>query len=201
MLSTRLGFVLGALLLIAAEGTTVAYGQDHELEGAALFEPADVRPYDNWAEPRNGMFFSFDGLYWHISPPNKTTIGDPTLTPTVFVGPNLNDSFVEQNTVDTTGPSIWKWGDRTELGYIDDHQGFMFTALSTESQTQETYANNAFAVFNDPAMGPLGSHYLDTVLAGYAGYADDAGGGPDHRRDARQFHQPLRAEQVAGARR
>ncbi len=160
----RIGVVLGALLLFAAGSSTAAYGQDHELEGAALFERADVRPYDNWAEPRNGFFFSFDGLYWHISQPYKTSIGDPNLTPTVFTGPSLAESFVETNSLDTSGPSIWKWGDRTELGYIDGHQGFMFTALSTQSQTQETYANNAFVVFNDPAQGPLGTHLLDTIL-------------------------------------
>ena len=33
-----------------------------------------------------------------------------------------------------------------------------------ESQTSETSAANAFVVFNDPAFGPNGSHYLDTVL-------------------------------------
>jgi len=129
-----------------------------------LFEPADIRPYDNWAEPKNGFFFTFDGLYWHISPAAKTSIGDPTLTPTVFVGPTLNDSFVEQNSLDTSATSIWKWGDRMELGYIDGHHGFMFGSLSTQSQTAETSAANTYVVFNDPPFGPNGSHYLDTVL-------------------------------------
>jgi hypothetical protein len=155
--------VLAAFLLAASAGIT-AYGQDHELEGAALFEPADPRPYDNWAEPRNGLFVSFEGIYWHIGSPAKTSVGDPTLTPTVFVGPTINDSFVESNSIDTPTNSVWKWGDRTELGYIDGHHGFMFTALSTQSQTQEEAALNAYVVFNDPAFGPNGSHYLDTVL-------------------------------------
>jgi hypothetical protein len=164
MLSNRFCFAIAAFLL-AATASVSAYGQDHELEGAALFERADVRPYDNWAEPRNGLFFSFDGLYWHISPAAKTSIGDPTLTPTVFVGPTLNDSFVETNSLDTPTQSVWKWGDRMELGYIEGHHGFMFTSLETQSQTEETSALNAFVVFNDPAFGPAGSHFLDTVLA------------------------------------
>jgi hypothetical protein len=163
MLSNRICLGLAAFLLAAAAGVN-AFGQDHELEGAALFERADVRPYDNWAEPRNGFFFSFDGLYWHIGSPAKTSIGDPTLTPTVFVGPTLNDSFVQTNSLDTPTNSVWKWGDRMELGYIEGHHGFMFTSLSTESQTQEEAALNAFVVFNDPAFGPNGSHFLDTVL-------------------------------------
>ena len=94
MLSNRISLGLAAFLLVVSAGIT-AHGQDHELAGMDLFEPADIRPYDNWAEPKQGLFFTFDGLYWHISPPAKTSIGDPTLTPTVFVGPTLNDSFVE----------------------------------------------------------------------------------------------------------
>ncbi|MGO9109890.1 MAG: BBP7 family outer membrane beta-barrel protein [Thermoguttaceae bacterium] len=164
MLSNRISLGLAAFLLVVSAGMR-AQGQDHELAGAALFEPADIRPYDNWAQPKEGLFVTFDGLYWHISPPNKTSIGDPTLTPTVFVGPTLNDSFVEQNSLDTSATSVWKWGDRMELGYVDGHQGFMFTSLSTQSQTSETSASHAFVVFNDPAFGPNGSHYLDTVLA------------------------------------
>ncbi|MGA2254225.1 MAG: BBP7 family outer membrane beta-barrel protein [Thermoguttaceae bacterium] len=164
MLSNRISFGLAAFLLVVSAGI-MAHGQDHELAGLDLFEPADIRPYDNWAEPKNGLFFTFDGLWWHISPPAKTSIGDPTLTPTVFTGPTLNDSFVEQNSLDTSAENLWKWGDRMELGYIEGHHGFMFTSITTESQTSETSAPNAYVVFNDPAFGPNGSHYLDTVLS------------------------------------
>ncbi len=167
MLSNRISLGLAAFLLVFAAGLP-ARGQDHELGGAALFEPLDERPYDNWAEPRQGLFFTFDGLWWHISPPNKTSIGDPTLTPTVYYpAPAPATSFfstVETNSLDTSAENLWKWGDRMELGYIDGHQGFIFTSLITESQTSETAAKNASVVFNDPAFGPFGSHLLDTVL-------------------------------------
>jgi hypothetical protein len=164
MLSNRISLGLAAFLLVVSASVT-ARSQENELQGAAIFEPADIRPYDNWAEPKDGLFFDFTGLYWHISPPAKTSIGDPTLTPTVFVGPAINDSFVEQNSLDTGTGSEWKWGDRMELGYIEGHHGFMFTSLSTESQTSDFTAPNAYVVFNDPAFGPTGSHYLDTILA------------------------------------
>ncbi len=164
MLSNRFCFGLAAFLLAATAGIQ-AYAQDHELEGMAIAQPADVRPYDNWAEPRNGLFFTFDGIYWHISNPAKTSIGDPTLTPTVFVGPGIGQSFVETNSLDTPNESVWKWGNRMELGYVEGHNGFIVTSLSTESQTMEESAANAYVVFNDPAFGPIGSHFLDTVLA------------------------------------
>jgi len=161
MLSNRI--VLGLAAFLVVSSGMKAFGQDHELQGMALFEPADVRPYGNWAKPRNGLFFTFDGLYWHISPPAKTSVGDPTLIPTVYVGPTQQDGMPELNSLDTGTGSVWKWGDRMELGYIDGHHGFMFTSLSTQSQTSETYGTHDSVVFNDPDLGN-GQHYLDTVL-------------------------------------
>jgi hypothetical protein len=143
-----------------------ACAQDNEVQGLDFFEHADVRPYDNWAEQKNGAFFVFDGLYWHIQAPAKTSIGDPTLTPTVYYGPSTAESFTETNSLESnSGESIWKFGDRMEFGYIEDHYGFMFTTLNTNSQTDSFYRQNAFVVFNDPGTGQNGSqHYLDTVL-------------------------------------
>ena len=65
-----------ALLLLVLSGLP-ALGQDQELGGMQLFEPADPRPYGNWAQPNTGFFLDFDGVFWHISPPDKTTIGRP----------------------------------------------------------------------------------------------------------------------------
>ena len=65
----------------------------------------------------------------------------------------------------------------------------MFTTLSTQSQTAETNAANAFVVFNDPAFGPNGSHYLDTVLQ-----AATLTESSHYRRDAGQLQQHLRTE-------
>jgi hypothetical protein len=110
LFQTLTGVAVG--LLVVSSGMT-ARGQDHEAIGADLFEPADVRPYDNWAEPKQGIFFTFDGMYLHISPCAKTTVGDPNLNPTVYTGPDpLTDGIVETSTLDTSGPSLWKWGDR-----------------------------------------------------------------------------------------
>jgi hypothetical protein len=47
-----------------------AYGQDHELEGAALFEQSDVRPYDTWNKPQEYLlrykFHVGDTLRWNV---------------------------------------------------------------------------------------------------------------------------------------
>jgi hypothetical protein len=44
--------IAGFVCLLASFAAVRAYGQDHELEGAALFERADVRPYGNWQDDK-----------------------------------------------------------------------------------------------------------------------------------------------------
>ena len=46
-MNIRLAAILFACFVACL--TLTLNAQDHELEGAALFERADVRPYDNWA--------------------------------------------------------------------------------------------------------------------------------------------------------
>ncbi|MEI8372234.1 MAG: BBP7 family outer membrane beta-barrel protein [Planctomycetota bacterium] len=164
MMFNRIPLGLASFLVVVSVGIT-ACGQD--LAGMALFEPADVRPYGNWAKPKDGLFFTFDGLYWHISPPAKTSVGEPgqggakgTLA---WVGPTYEDQIPQINTIDTGTGSVWKWGDRMEIGYIEGHQGIMFTTLSTQSQTSETSAASACVFFNDSGL-TSGYPYLRTVV-------------------------------------
>ena len=167
MLSNRIKLGLAVMLLVFSAGLSArAQNQDPELMGGALFEPADVRPYDNWAAPKEGFFFTFDGLYWHISPPNKTQIGSSNSPQVVFVGGVAADNYNEYNSLDTSTPSVWKWGDRMELGYVEGHHGFLFTSLLTESQTSEIHSAHADVVFDDPAQGQNGYHLLDTLVIG-----------------------------------
>jgi hypothetical protein len=53
-----------AAFLVAISAGTTTYGQkdDHGLQGAVLFEPADIRPYDNWGEAKEGIAFLC--LFW-----------------------------------------------------------------------------------------------------------------------------------------
>ena len=164
MSRNRIYSALSTMFLVMLTGLA-ASAQDHELQGMALFEPSDERPYDNWAQPKSGFFFTFDGIYWHISAPKKTSIGDPTLTPTVYYGPTDADSITEFNTMDTGGlRAAWKQGDRIELGYVDGHHGWMISTFELNGQTERLGGNNVFTVFNDPPFGPAGQTYLDGVV-------------------------------------
>ena len=154
MSSNRIYLGLSALLLVILTGAP-ALGQDHELQGMQLFEPSDVRPYGNWAQPKEGFFFNFDGLFWYITAPNKTSIGDPTETPTVYYGPNESDSITEFNSMDTGRlRAKWKTGDRIELGYVNGHHGFLISSMELNRQTQHLAGADVFVVFRDPEFGP-----------------------------------------------
>ena len=125
-----------ALLFVMMTGLT-AFGQDHELQGMQLFEPSDVRPYGNWAQPKEGFFFNFDGIFWYMTAPKKTSIGDPSLTPTVYYGPEESDSITEFNSMDTGRlRAKWKQGDRIELGYVNGHHGWMISTMELNRQTE-----------------------------------------------------------------
>jgi hypothetical protein len=154
MSANRICAGLGTLILVMAAGLA-ASAQDHELRGMQLFESGDVRPYDDWAKPKEGFFFNFDGIFWYIGAPHTTTIGDPTLTPTVYYGPTDNQSFTETNSLNTGAlRAKWREGNRIELGYIDGHDGFMVSTLSTNYQTEHIASGpNTYVVFNDPAFG------------------------------------------------
>jgi hypothetical protein len=151
---------LGTLALLMLAGAA-ARGQENELRGGQLFEPADVRPYDgDWARPKTGFFCSLDGIYWFMSAPKKTSIGDPGPSPIVF--PDPTTPITESNSLDTGRyRATWKQGDRLEFGYVGEHHGILIGTLETNTLTENIAAANVSMVFTDPAFGPGGNlHYL-----------------------------------------
>jgi hypothetical protein len=160
----RIYFGLAALLLIVLTGSPV-YSQDHELQGMQLFEETDARPYGNWAAPKEGFFFTFDGIFWHITRPDKTTIGVPNLPHFVFIGPTANDVVQEISTLDTGEfRAKWKQGDRISAGYISGSHGLMVDTFELNRQTEHLAADNVPVVFVDPGRGPNGRGLLQVPV-------------------------------------
>ena len=80
-----------------------AFGQEgvRDLPAAQLFDPADIRPYGDWEAPKEGFFFTFDGIWWTISAPKRTTVGSPGDTALVYYGPAQTDAVIQGNNFDT----------------------------------------------------------------------------------------------------
>lgn len=133
----------------------------------ALFAPADLSTFGGGPRANEGLFFSFDWLYWGISRPNVTKIGDPSIEPTtVFIAPN--QSFDEVNSMDTGFiRGTFTEGVRTDFGAIMGHHGWLFSGFSLTPQEQTEIVRMAHVLFRD-TINTGGIGYLQ-------GYVDDAG--------------------------
>ena len=134
------------------------------------FSPADLSEYGSGPAPNEGYFFTFDVLHWSISAPEKTAIGSPGLTRIVQDGAGFRE---ESNSLDTGSLSAdFTDGQRFEVGYVNNHHGWLFSAYKLTSQTQRITRGNVDVVFDDPPFGPLG-------LTRMEGFTDVDGDGFD----------------------
>ena len=118
---------VGLLLLLLA---TPGLGQGPQ--GLQIFAPADVSTYGGDQPPNQGYFFSFDGLYWSISPPHVHFIGFSD-TRNVNTGPNLTDVRTEYNTLDTSAlTGQFSAGNRIEFGRVEDQNGWFVSIFAYE---------------------------------------------------------------------
>ena len=144
--------LLTGLPALAQEGV-------NDVPAAQLFDPADIRPYDDWNAPKEGFYFSFDGIFWNISAPKKTTIGVPGQVQEPLVANAINTS-----TEDTGNfRAKQKDGDRLEFGYTDEHNGFLVDTFELNCQTQIIYGDHVYVVFKDNMFPPTRT-YIDPVF-------------------------------------
>ncbi|MBN1911070.1 MAG: BBP7 family outer membrane beta-barrel protein [Pirellulales bacterium] len=141
------------------------------LQDMQLFAPADLSTYGGNVPPREGFFFSFEGLVWAVSRPNVSEIGHPTTTGrTVWYSGDEADTATQFNTHNTgvLGATVVT-GQRYELGFIHGHQGLLVSAWHLSPQTQTTYTGPMDMVFDDREWGGAEDHlhlqgYVDEAL-------------------------------------
>ncbi len=120
------------------------------------FAPPDLSQYGNGPSANEGMFFQYDRLIWAVNGPKGTPIGSPAAERTVFLPtdpalPFNGDTIVYQNDVSNCfAETEFVWGNRYELGYVVDDQGWLFSIFHIHTQDKQ-YANRDVQVaFNDP---------------------------------------------------
>lgn len=161
---TSLPLVVGvAVLLLAASAGA------QNIRDMQLFAKPDFSPYGSGPRPREGYFFTFDGLNWSISTPSPAAIGFPNLTRNVFHTPSIQE--VQHNTHDT-GPLVadFVYGNRIEFGRISNRHGWMFGINRLNNQSQEFLATDVDVVFQDIAFGSQGGRHLQGWVADMVGY-------------------------------
>lgn len=119
--------------------------------GFQIFAPADVSTYGGAIEPNEGYFFQFDGLYWSVSPPNTSLVGQPGER-AVWYSPtdtaNLHSTLDTSQIKDQFSP-----GNRFEFGRVEDRNGWLMSIYQIRDQEQDTTIPSADVLFASPAVG------------------------------------------------
>ncbi|MFM7206971.1 MAG: hypothetical protein ACKO4T_09920, partial [Planctomycetaceae bacterium] len=148
---------------------------DQDFYDFQLFAPPDSQSYEIYPELSEGIFFSYDRLYWAITPPSVVGVGATNaggyIIPTSPISPEaivqLNNAGIQAS--GTAGGSViggiyifgadplqldlntsWMrtvmtWGNRYEGGWIYDDAGMLFNYFDTGAKSQLFQTNSEFA--------------------------------------------------------
>jgi hypothetical protein len=130
------------------------FGPSNDRYDLDLFAPPDLSTYANWPRPHEGFFFQYDRLYWAISGPRRTPIGE-TGTGLGFMTDTGNNNFIPvatppfdaqnprfilqlyNSTIDTGFiQADQTWGNRYELGWMEQEKGWFVSIMNLQNQTQ-----------------------------------------------------------------
>ena len=118
-----------------------------------IFAPADLGEFGARPQPNEGYFFTYDKLNWFLPASPTSTVGMGSVV-------TINGAIPPATIVHTSGVAVaypegsFGWGDRYELGYIVDDEGWAVTALyGLESTAEDSYGiglSNVVVIFDDP---------------------------------------------------
>lgn len=129
------------------------------VQDVEFFAPADLGEFGQPPAPKIGFFGSYERVYWTLSMPDTVQIGSPTAEgfyqeggQMVFERNSLNTDFITSSS---------GWGNRFELGYMqDNNHGWMTSIIDNVSREQNQVYEGALILFDDP-NGLLGPQFLD----------------------------------------
>ncbi len=150
------------------------FGPSNSAYDLDLFAPPDLSTYANWPRPHEGMFFEYDRLYWAISGPKRTPIGQtgtgigfmtdtgnnnfvPVSTPPLDA---QNSNFILQRYESTTDTGFIQadqtWGNRYEIGWMEDSKGWFVSIMNLQNQTQSFAVGTRLATGTGLNSNPAG---------------------------------------------
>jgi hypothetical protein len=212
MLLARIKMWLVAVTVLAV-GAVSAFGQTEGPFGPSdirydleLFRAPDLSAYADWPRPKEGFFFQYDRLYMAIQQPSRTDIGVPGAVAVGLRNGVLNFDSTNQPVGDiltTYGNSLdtgflrakQTWGNRYELGYMEDNKGWFVSIMNIQNQLQTFAAGNATIpagltiVFRDPRNLLLG--FVDTNGDGFDDDLNISGPITPHNRVPNVFGRPV----------
>lgn len=151
----RTGTWLAALLIGWLAG---APASAQGLRDADLFAPAEPSHYGGGVRANEGFFFTYDALYWTISPPERSTVGINTegldVQRNVWWTNDPNQTMTQGSTLDTSAfQTLFTPGQRIELGHINGHVGWLFSYMRLHELSQGQTFPSVQMYFNDQEWG------------------------------------------------
>jgi hypothetical protein len=162
-LVTLIALVIGVGSAWADDGneTWSPFGPSDVRYDLDLFAPPDLSAYANWPRPNEGFFFQYDRLYMAISGPHRTPIGQGGTALGFFTGPAQFDPTTQNpnlvvtqysSSVDTGFIKADQvWGNRFELGFMEDDKGWLVSIMNLQKQSQSFTAGSTSAAGGTPA--------------------------------------------------
>jgi hypothetical protein len=164
-----------AAVIPARAGDWMPLLPDQNFYDFQLFAPPDLQDYEIYPEQSEGIFFNYDRLYWGITPPRVTGVGQTEnggyLIPVDPISPQaivqLNNAGIQAS--GTAGGSViggvfifgadplqldlntsWMrtamtWGNRYEGGWMYDNRGVQISYFNTGILSQSFQTNSEFA--------------------------------------------------------
>ena len=145
---------------------------DQDFYDFQLFAPPDLQEYAIRPSPNEGIFFTYERIYWGLTPPPSRGILNDFFIPVQPLNPfsvaQLNNSFIAggspSSAVFIVGSdplrfdlnTNWMrtnmtWGNRFEGGWVYDDYGMLFNYYDSGPQSQSFATSNAYAV-NSPTQ-------------------------------------------------
>jgi hypothetical protein len=169
----RIGAIVAlGLFLLSTASPVFSQG----LRGMQLFDTPDTSTVGRGQRPNEGFFFSYDGLYWNVSPPDNALIGAEGsrivsygIHPTGAPGDTQNDTMTQVSSLDTSQLSGWQtanWvgGQRIEGGRMRDGRGWLLSFTELQNQTMSFLSQNATMVIDDPYVDQAGHNSLQGIV-------------------------------------
>ncbi len=222
----RLAAILTALTGLVGGTPTLAGGNwmpllpDQDFYDFQLFAPPDLQEYAVRPQPRDGIFFNYDRLYWGLTPPPVTGVGNRDFFVTEVLNPDMLARLNNEQPSGLVPPFIlygtpearfdlntsWmmtqmSWGNRYEVGWIYDEKGFAVRYWGIQNQSQDFVTTNEFAV-NTPTQ-TLSTDIVepDILAPGFVTVTlDNVSPAPDHlisQRFAQRNNTELQSVSVA----
>ena len=164
-----------AAVIPARAGDWMPLLPDQNFYDFQLFAPPDLQDYEIYPEQSEGIFFNYDRLYWGITPPRVTGVGQTEnggyLIPVDPISPQaivqLNNAGIQGS--GTSGGNViggifiygadplqldlntsWMrtamtWGNRYEGGWMYDNRGVQISYFNTGVLSQSFQTNSEFA--------------------------------------------------------